>query len=453
MARFDATCTTQLTTRKCKDLKNSFESPATDPAGQPTNRLGPLKTSARLPRPSRMSRPLRSSRSDGHSLSIFWVTNLAAPYRLPVWRHLEKRHQLTVGLLESNSRLGHDSHANRGPDWLHPIGQELAFQELPTLRFHRGESRYYVLTRFRALMNIREFDAVLFGGWESPAYWSLLAAAIVFRKGRVGFYESPSNTMTHVSGLIAWMRRRFFRSMHVVVVPGRAAAQSVLAMGVEPHRVMRGFNAVDVDKFHSASVVSINSLVSAPEGHRYLYVGQLIERKRVDAIIDAFVKVATPNDELTIVGTGVMREELMKAASRTGATISFVGHVENNDMPALMAGHQTLILASQQEVWGLVVNEALAAGMHAVVTDNCGVVPSVMRMKGVYVAKNSLADLSEQLRKSRSGWAGRIEKPEILQHTPESFANVFEAAFFASVTQKQAMPSNTGGRAFCQHDN
>ncbi|WP_180987307.1 glycosyltransferase family 4 protein [Arthrobacter sp. AFG20] len=334
--------------------------------------------------------------------------------------------------MESNARLQQDSDANRGSDWLHHDDQKVAFQELPTWKFRRGESRYYALASITSIGTIRNFDVVLFGGWESPAYWSLLAAAVVLRKGRVGFYESPSSTMTYASGFIAWLRKSFFRSMNVVVVPGRAAAEAVLGMGVDPSRIMQGFNAVDVNEFHSASLARMEDSGAADTHHRYLYVGQLIERKRVDAIVKAYAEIATTSDELTIVGTGAMREELIMA-DRRGASISFIGQVENREIPKIMARHQTLILASQQEVWGLVVNEALAAGMHVVVTDNCGVLPSVVGMRGVYVAKSSLVDLPEQLRNSRADWAGRIEKPEILQHTPERFAEVFEAAFAASV--------------------
>lgn len=386
------------------------------------------------------SRPVNVSRG----LAALWVTNVAAPYRIPVWRHLAMRHALTVGLLESNAGLQGDSAANRGRDWLHQSSDEIVFSELPSWKYSRGESRHYVLKSLRPLLAVRKFDTILFGGWESPAYWSLLLSATLFRVARVGFYESPANTMTYRSGVIAWMRSKFFRSMDFVVVPGEAAAGAMLGLGVDPSRILRGFNAVDVREFHRAAFSqSHDDLVGARSGHRFLYVGQLIPRKRVEAIIQAFVRMAAPDDELTIVGTGALREDLQLLADGCEPRIEFLEHTNNSDMPAVMARHHTLVLASEREVWGLVVNEALATGMHVVVTDNCGVVPSVRGMQGVHVAEMNLIDLTLQMRISRAAWKGRIAEPEILQHTPERFAEVFDSAFTASVRARRQANSKT----------
>lgn len=379
--------------------------------------------------------------------AVLWVTNLAAPYRIPVWRHLARRHALTVGLLESNTGLQRDSGANRGRDWLHPSTDEITFRELPSWKLRHGESRYYALKSIRSLLAVWAFDVVLFGGWESPAYWSLLASSFVFGVGRVGFYESPSNTRTYKSGLFAWMRSRFYRSMDIVVVPGEAAADAVLSMGVPSGRIMQGFNAVDVMDFHSAALSLAKDDSGACAGHRYLYVGQLIRRKRVDAIIQAFLQIAAPEDQLTIVGAGDLHEELRLMAAANDMKISFIEHTHNSQMPALMAQHHTLVLASEREVWGLVVNEALASGMHVVVTDNCGVIPSIKGMLGVHVAQMNLTDLALQMQISRAGWTERIAKPEILQHTPQRFADLFSSAFIASIGGRQrSKPTITGSK-------
>lgn len=365
--------------------------------------------------------------------TVLWVTNLAAPYRVPVWRHLASQHALTVALLESNAGLQRDQGSNRGSDWLHQGTGEVVYSELPTWKYRRGESRYYILKKLRSVLEVRMFDVVLFGGWESPAYWSLLASTYIFRVGRVGFYESPADTMTYRSGVIAWLRSMYFRSMDIVVVPGEAAANAVLGMGVSLERIMQGFNAVDVAGFHEAALsASDNGSTASGGGHRYLYVGQLIHRKRVAAIIRSFVEIAAPDDELTIVGAGPLREELRLMVDPNRQQVTFLENTSNSEVQTIMARHHTLVLASDREVWGLVVNEALASGMHVVVTDNCGVLPSVRGMRGVHVVKKNLTDLNRQMQISREAWTGRIEEPEILQHTPKRFAEVFDSAFLTS---------------------
>lgn len=395
-----------------------------------------------------MTSPLQTPPVDPDPrLSVLWVTNLAAPYRIPVWRYLTRHRKLTVALLESNAGLQRDAAANRGLDWLHLSSGELKFTELPTWTFRRGESRLYALKSIRSVTLVRKFDVVLFGGWESPAYWVLLLACFIFRVARVGFYESTSNTMTHKTGVIAALRSAFFRSMNNVVVPGTAANQAVLALGVHKDRISQGFNAVDVTEFHRVATASTGTgseLLS--RGHKYLYVGQLIARKRVNAIINAFLQIADADDELTIVGTGQLRHELSIMVKDSKTRVRFLGHVENDQMPMLMAEHHTLVLASEREVWGLVVNEALASGMHVVVSDNCGVSPSVQGMQGVYLTDHRLVTLADRLVMSRAHWSGRIVAPEILQHTPERFGEVFDQAFVASLTTKTLDSAKNGGQ-------
>lgn len=367
-------------------------------------------------------------------ISVLWVTNLAAPYRRPVWRELARRYHVTIALLESDKGLARDAESNRGQDWLHAGDKQLKFQELPTWKYSRGESRYYFLKSIRSALVVRKYDVVLFGGWESPAYWLLLLTCCISGTATVGFYESPQNTMTHRSGPIAALRSVFFRSMTRVIVPGAAAHDAIRGMAVPPSRILQGFNAVDVAAFHEAALAETSSVTdSTAAHHRYLYVGQLIARKRVHEVIQSFARIAKSGDELTIVGTGELLDELQKLAASHQAKISFLGNVKNSDLPKIMAAHHTLILASVREVWGLVVNEALASGMHVVVTENCGVSRSVRSMSGVYTAQENLQDLEEQMQRSRLGWSGRIHSPEILQYSPSRFAAVFEEAFIAAM--------------------
>jgi glycosyltransferase involved in cell wall biosynthesis len=226
----------------------------------------------------------------------------------------------------------------------------------------------------------------------------------------------------------------------MVVTPGGAASDSITAMGVSPRRITEGFNAVDVQAFHAASLAACELDQQEAPGHHYLYVGQLIARKRVDRIVDAFEEIASSRDRLTIIGAGDREEVLTGQVSRVRHRISILPIVENRELPGIMAQHHTLVLASSTEVWGLVVNEALASGMHAVVSSNCGVAASVGHMKGIFLAATDLSDLATMMKESRQSWNGRIQDPQILEHTPAEFAERFGAAFTKAHSRRQRAP-------------
>ena len=83
-----------------------------------------------------------------------------------------------------------------------------------------------------------------------------------------------------------------------------------------------------------------------------------------------------------------------------------------------------------QEVWGLTVNEALAAGLTVVVGEHAGVTPSVRDMRGVVVAGVSVEGLRVGIASALP--AVPIDEPEILRRTPEDFAATFRDAMRTS---------------------
>lgn len=353
---------------------------------------------------------------------VVWVTNVSSPYRRPVWAALGRICELRVALLEADATLHREG--RRGADWSDGRIDGVETWHPRVLRAARGERVLYLLLGGLDLRR-RRTRAVLIGGWESPAFWQALAAARLRGARCVGFYESPRQTNRFSRGPIGWARARFFRTLDAVVVPGPAARAAVESFGVPSERIFEGFNAVDVAAFHSGSASRTESA-----GHRFVYVGQFIPRKNLRTLIQAFASVREPADTLTVIGDGSDREALLDLAREHGLRESFEVRppVANAELPGVLAGFDTLALVSTTEVWGLVVNEALAARLHAVVARDAGVAPSVAGMRGVFETGTSVEEVAAALTASRAAWTGAIDHPEILAHTPESFAATFARA-------------------------
>jgi glycosyltransferase involved in cell wall biosynthesis len=80
-------------------------------------------------------------------------------------------------------------------------------------------------------------------------------------------------------------------------------------------------------------------------------------------------------------------------------------------------------MPSIEEVWGLVANEALASGMHAVVSEKSGVTDLISGMQGVFTCNTDIEAIAEAMSKSRENFKEAIRQPEILKYTPERFAD------------------------------
>lgn len=361
-------------------------------------------------------------------LRIDWLTGRAAPYRRPVWDTLRNRFDFQIRLLESSKQF-HRKPGNRPEDWYDVGSQRDDTTFVPTKRLQCGEENYYLALRPPLR---RVIDGVVLGGWESPAYWQALAQLKTARRPvrSVGFYESTLASQGHSDGPVAAARRWYFRHLDAVVVPGEAAAEAIAAMGVDERNIFVGFNPVDVGWIARESG---RSPVHG-QGHRFLFVGQLVPRKNPLALIRAFADCRHQADRLTIVGRGELTPAVAAEIGRLGLseTTELIPTVPYSDVPALLARHDTLVLPSLTEVWGLVVNEALAAGLHAVVTYQAGVASSVRNMNGVFLCEPSETAIATAMDSSRAAWVGHIEAPEILTCTPGRFANTIAQALTAS---------------------
>jgi glycosyltransferase involved in cell wall biosynthesis len=106
----------------------------------------------------------------------------------------------------------------------------------------------------------------------------------------------------------------------------------------------------------------------------FLFSGSLIERKGVDLLAAAFVRVAqeAPNVRLRIVGEGELRESMAQTLRPVSERVEFVGFKDWDALPGEYARADVLCVPSRYDGWGLVVPEGLAAGLPVIATDRMG---------------------------------------------------------------------------------
>jgi glycosyltransferase involved in cell wall biosynthesis len=345
-------------------------------------------------------------------MKIFWLTNIPSAYRFKAWSRLGEESDLTVGVLEINQ-------PNR--ELVLPVVQNVNIELFNCRKISIDESFIYFpnLKLVRSLLN-KKPDVVIIGGWDNFAYLGALLIAKIIKSKVLIHYGSTKHSTYYKTGLISLARKTFFRLSDGVVTYGSLAGDAVVAMGVPADRVIQSFNTVDVEWFHENSL-SVRS--EASDGHTFIYVGRLIGLKNIESLIRAFSGLAE-SDRLVIVGKGQDRARLEKLSEDLGISsrVSFIGSKNGLDLVAEYGQANTLVLPSKQEVWGLVVNEALACGLHVVVSDVCGVSADTKHMNGVFVTGIDVETIREGMQSSKKTWAGHIEQPEILKHTPEQLA-------------------------------
>jgi len=166
-----------------------------------------------------------------------------------------------------------------------------------------------------------------------------------------------------------WLRLQAPYFARIIGMAEPVRSEILTQMRAEPIQVAIIDNAsltkAEIDRLASARALAVR----AGPGRHYLAIGRLAPQKNFPLLIDAFARIAEPDDRLTIVGEGSERGRLERQIATLGlaAQIDLVGHQSLVDH--WLAKADALILSSDFEGLGIVVIEALAAGVPVVATD------------------------------------------------------------------------------------
>lgn len=107
---------------------------------------------------------------------------------------------------------------------------------------------------------------------------------------------------------------------------------------------------------------------------RFISAGQLIHRKGIDLLIRACATLPQTGWQLDVYGDGPERPALERLSSslQLSDRISFRSTLPNDRLRAAIAAADCAVLPSRFDGWGMLVNEALAAGTPVICTNRCG---------------------------------------------------------------------------------
>lgn len=116
-----------------------------------------------------------------------------------------------------------------------------------------------------------------------------------------------------------------------------------------------------------------------------LFVGKFQAVKRPLDMIRAIAHLKAqrqPGTKLRLlavfVGAGILTNELRTEAAKLAVDVHFAGFKNQGELPTFYTSADVLVLPSVSETWGLVVNEAMACGLPAIVSDGVGCGPDLI---------------------------------------------------------------------------
>ncbi|MEM9854043.1 MAG: glycosyltransferase family 4 protein, partial [Pseudomonadota bacterium] len=201
-----------------------------------------------------------------------------------------------------------------------------------------------------------------------------------------------------------------YRGFDGFLAIGSANAAYYEAMGVASERIFQVPYTVDNARFIAAGEAVRGNraemrakLGMDPDLPAIIFASKFDKRKRPDDLLAAYAKLRAEGvqAQLVLVGTGLLEETLKKTVEEGNIPdVVFPGFVNQAELPAVYAASDVFVLPSDNEPWGLVVNEAMCAALPIVLSEEIGCAEDLVQdgVNGATFPAGDVAKLADALR-------------------------------------------------------
>lgn len=227
------------------------------------------------------------------------------------------------------------------------------------------------------------YDAVWMNGYMYPSNWLALAAVSIRRarlllrselrldRGRVARRSDPVRD---------WVVRKWITWSDALLYIGSANRDAYLHYGADERKLHFAPYSVDVHRYadpklQDASLkLDLRRQLGIPgDAIVMLYAGKLVPRKHPERLLDVAEWTASRRGHVVMVGSGPLEVSLRAEATRRRITnITWLGFVNQSQLPRTYAVADVFVMPSELEPWGLVLNEAMAAGLAPIASRDVG---------------------------------------------------------------------------------
>jgi len=193
---------------------------------------------------------------------------------------------------------------------------------------------------------------------------------------------------------------------------GSANAAFYRAMGVPDHKIHLVPYSVDNDRFVRSATLSDEKRAAVRRQYNVpvdrpaiLYAAKFTPRKRPADLLDAARRLQEATDRpytLVMAGAGELAQQLRAfCAAHALDNVVFTGFINQTELPALYGACDVFVLPSEDEPWGLAVNEAMCASLPIVVSREVGCAADLVQngVNGYTPAAGDVEELARVLRR------------------------------------------------------
>ena len=316
-------------------------------------------------------------------LRTVFVTSHPIQYQAPVFRELALRPELDFQVWFCHLPDARQQGEGFGVEfaWDLPLREGYASEVLrnvaaqPSVTEYAGCDTPEIFERLRA----GNFDAVIVNGWVVKSCVQTVRAC---RRLKIPcLVRGEANLLRPRAWWKRLLHRQWLKQYAAFLTIGRANADFYRQHGAREEQLFPAPYCIENARYAAAATSPLRGVQFRQEFQLpadtvcFLFCAKFIDKKHPLELLQAFHKAhaAGMQARLVMVGDGELKNACQQFAEQHQLPVTFTGFLNQTQIANAYVGTDCLVLPSDHgETWGLVVNEAMACGRPAIVSDLVG---------------------------------------------------------------------------------
>lgn len=366
-------------------------------------------------------------------MKVLFLTFIPSPYRVSFFEQLAKQCELTVLFERGQSKYRKGNWKDfqfNGYQGIILKGITAYLQD----RFCPGCFKY---------ITDQSYDVVVLSNPLSPTG---IFAASVMRLLRIPYIvECDGAFPTGVSNWKTRLKGYVMKHAKLCLSPGKKADEYFEEAGVLSANILRyPFTSVSEQEtlnepLEESKKAALRKEIGLDDGFTIISVGQFIHRKGFDNLLKVAAKCRDAN--FVIIGDKPTQEYLDIVTNNNLNNVRFIEFMPKSEVYKWLRASDLYLMSTRYDIWGLVVNEALASGLPVVSTDMCLASLEMIEdgRNGYLTAVDDIDKMAEYVNyiQSNPNKANSMSKEAIRVARRYTFATMADAHIHAFNTFKQ----------------
>lgn len=297
-------------------------------------------------------------------MNVLFLTNIPSPYRVEFFNELGKHCKLTV-LFERKSAK------DREQQWLLNSFNTFKAHFLSGLSIGNDSAFSFEVLK---LLKSEEYDIVVVGGYSTPT--GMLAIKYLKLK-KIPFVLNADGGMIKKDSRCRYLFKRFFiSSARAWLSSSDQTTKYLMHYGANEDTIYKfPFTSIRSDEILNKRVSkeekdNIRKELNITEDRVILTVGQFIPRKGLDILLKSSALIDKSIGFYIIGGKPTEEYSALKKSLHLN-NVNFIDFKNKYDLFKYFKAADIFVLPTREDIWGLVINEAMAYGLPIITTDKC----------------------------------------------------------------------------------